>query len=193
MLAPDGGFRPAASKFFGSPAAPGKIAPMAGVGMSAEEGKRALLRHAAATVAYRGGKALRGAPPGFSDFRAAGASRSAGEILAHVADLFDWALSLAEGKEAWSDSRPGDWEADVGRFFESLGKFDSRLADPRPVGSSLEKLFQGPVADALTHVGQIAMLRRLAGAPVKGENYQRAEIAAGRVGAEQQPPRREFD
>ncbi len=166
---------------------------MAGVGVSAEEGKRALLRHALATVAYRGGKALRAAPPAFADFRAAEGSRTAGQILSHVGDLFDWALSLAEGKEAWVDSQPGAWDANVGRFFDALGKFDSRLADSRPIPVSSEKLFQGPIADALAHVGQIAMLRRLADAPVKGENYLRAEIAAGRVGADQAPPRREFD
>lgn len=159
----------------------------------AEQGKRALLRHTVATVAYRGGKALRGAPAGFSGFRAAGGSRSAGEILAHVGDLFDWAFTLAEGKESWRDSRPLTWDEGAERFFRSLRKFDDRLGSPEPLGCSPERLFQGPVADALTHIGQIAMLRRLAGEPVKGENYQRAEIEAGRVGAGQAAPRREFD
>ena len=160
---------------------------------TAEEGKRAFLRHAVATVAYRGGKALRGAPAGFAEFRAGGTSRSAGEILAHVADLFDWALSLADGKEAWRESRPLPWDEGAARFFEALRRFDGRLGAAEALGCPPEKLFQGPVADALTHVGQIAMLRRLAGEPVKGENYQRAEIEAGRVGAEQAAPRREFD
>jgi hypothetical protein len=154
---------------------------------------RALLRHTVATVAYRGGKAVRGAPSGFSDFRAGEQSRSAGEILAHVGDLFEWAISLAEGKEAWRDSTSLPWEKGVVRFFETLAKFDARLAAAEPIAAAPEKIFQGPIADALTHIGQIAMLRRLAGAPVKGENYLRAEIAAGRVGAEQASPRREFD
>ena len=54
-------------------------------------------------------------------------------------------------------------------------------------------MFQGPIADALTHIGQIGMMRRMAGAPVRGENYFKADIAAGRVGAEQSAPRFEFD
>jgi hypothetical protein len=154
---------------------------------------RDLLRHTVATVAYRGGKAVRGAPPGFEAFRAAPGSRSAGEILAHVGDLFDWALSLARGAHVWHVSAPQTWEQDVNRFFAALAAFDTELAAPRPLGCSEGALFQGPVADALAHVGQIAMLRRLAGSPVRAENYFKAEIQVGRVGADQAAPRVEFD
>lgn len=152
-----------------------------------------MLRHTIATVAYRGGKALRDAPPGFSDFRVGPGSRTPGQILAHIGDLFDWGLSLASGAPAWKDSAPQSWEADSARFHDGLAAFDAYLASDAPLECPVEKLFQGPIADALTHVGQIAMLRRLAGAPVKGENYFRAEIVEGRVGPAQTPPRREFD
>jgi hypothetical protein len=151
-----------------------------------------MLRHTVATVAYRGGKALRGAPPGFASCRV-GDSRTAGELLAHVGDLFDWALSIATGREAWHDSKPLPWDREVERFFATLAAFDACLASEEPLHGEAERLFQGPVADALTHVGQIAMLRRLAGAPVRGENYFRADIAEGRVGPEQSAPKREFD
>jgi len=141
---------------------------------------RVFLRHALATVAYRAEKTLRDAPEGFSDFRAAEGSRSAGQILAHVGDLFDWALILArDGKHAWQDSVPLPWPAETARFRAGLAAFDAQLASALPLNAPAEKLFQGPIADALTHIGQIAMLRRLAGTPVKGENYFRAEIAAG--------------
>lgn len=152
-----------------------------------------MLRHALATLAYRGGKVLRGVPEGFSEFRAGPGSRSAGEILAHLGDLFDWAAHLGEGEHVWQPRPPGDWSADVDRFFAGLAAADARLASGVPLRVPEEKLFQGPVADALTHVGQIALLRRLAGSPVRGENYFKAEIAAGRVGREQASPRREFD
>lgn len=158
-----------------------------------EDRARGLLRHAVATVAYRGGKAVRGAPQGFESFRAASSSRTPGEILAHIGDLFDWALSLAQGGHAWKDSPPGSWDGDVARFFEALQRFDAVLASDAPLGRPAEKLFQGPVADALTHVGQIAMLRRMAGSPIKGENYFLADIAAGRIGADQAAPRKEFE
>lgn len=154
---------------------------------------RDLLRHTLATVAYRGGKALRGAPPEFAGFRVSSTSRTPAQILAHVGDLFDWALSLCRGRHVWKDSTPGDWDADVTRFFEALGRFDEYLASDEPLGLSEGELFQGPVADALTHIGQIALLRRVAGAPVRGENYFKADIAAGRVGPDQSPPRVEFD
>jgi hypothetical protein len=153
-----------------------------------------LLRHELATLAYRGGKALRGAPASFSTFRAGPTSRSAGEILAHICDLLDWGISLLRGQEAWHNVPPGDWNADVARFFAALARFDALLASRTTAPAcSPEQLFQGPIADALTHVGQLMMLRRLAGSSVKGENYLRAEIAAGRVGAEQPAPVYEFD
>lgn len=152
-----------------------------------------LLRHTLATLAYRGGKALRGAPASFSAFRPAPGSRSAGEILAHIGDLLEWAVSLARGREAWRNAPPGDWDADVERFFAALAALDAALASDGPVGCSAEQLFQAPIADALTHVGQLAMLRRLAGAPVRGENYFTADIAAGRVGPDQRAPAFEFD
>jgi hypothetical protein len=154
---------------------------------------REFLRHTVATLAYRGGKALRGAPAGFATFRAGDGARTPGEILAHLGDLFDWALTLAQGKPVWKGSAPSSWEAGTKRFFEALERFDAVLAAGAPVGSPAEKLFQGPVADALAHIGQIAILRRLAGSPIRGENYFKADIAAGRVGAEQAAARMEFD
>jgi hypothetical protein len=150
------------------------------------------LRHCVATLAYRGGKALRDAPAGFSTFRAGPGSRSAGEILAHIGDLLDWGLWLAKGEHKWEQRAPQEWTQDVTRFHEGLAALDAYLASGAPLGFSAEKLFQGPIADALTHVGQIGLLRRLAGAPVKGENYFRAEISTGRLGPDQAQPVREF-
>jgi hypothetical protein len=151
-----------------------------------------LLRHTVATLAYRGGKAVRGAPDAFADFEAAPGVRTPSAILAHVGDLFDWALSIANGAEAWNNSTPLPWEQEVARFFATLQAFDHRMAAKEPLAAPAEKLFQGPIADALTHVGQLSMLRRMSGTPVQGENYYRAEISAGRVGAEQAAPRQEF-
>lgn len=163
--------------------------------MSAPEpnGKRLLLRHALATLAYRGGKALRGAPEGFASFRAGESSRAAGEILAHIGDLFDWMDALLRGEHVWREAAPAGWEEGTARFFGGLARLDAYLASEAPLGFPPEQLFQGPVADAFTHVGQLAMLRRLAGSPVRGENYFKADIAAGRVGPEQSAPRRELD
>jgi hypothetical protein len=151
------------------------------------------LRHTLATLAYRGGKAIRGAPAEFAEFRSGKTSRTPAQILAHMGDLLDWALSLAEGTQAWHDSPPLTWEEGTARFFAALEAFDKRLSADGPLGCSVEGLFQGPIADALTHVGQIAMLRRLAGCPLRGENYFKADIAVGRVGAEQAKPKFEFE
>jgi len=155
--------------------------------------KRSLLRHTVATVAYRGGKAVRGAPASFASYSADASMRTPVKILAHIGDLFDWALSQAKGAEAWNDSTPLEWDREVERLFATLQRFDDFLASDAPLAAPPERIFQGAIADALTHVGQLAMLRRLAGATIKSENYSRAEIVAGRVGGEQTAPRREFD
>jgi hypothetical protein len=152
--------------------------------------KRELLRHTLATVAYRGGKAVRNAPEGFAQFD--GVGKPPGKLLAHIGDLLDWGLSMADGTRQWHDSTPLPWNDEVKRFFATLKKFDDYLASDRPLEAPAEKLFQGPVADSLTHVGQIAMMRRLAGVPMKSENYYQADVVAGKVGPEQTPPKREF-
>jgi hypothetical protein len=157
------------------------------------DAKRQMLRHTVATLAYRGGKTVRHAPEGFATFRIGENTRTPEQILAHIGDLLDWALSQAKGQEVWRDSTPLPWDQEVERFFSALKKFDDYLASEAPLETSAEKLFQGAIADALTHAGQIAMLRRLAGAPVRGENYFKADIVAGRVGAEQTEARVEFD
>ncbi|MGA8151748.1 MAG: hypothetical protein WB952_12420 [Terriglobales bacterium] len=158
--------------------------------MTSTDPKRELLRHTVATLAYRGAKVVRGAPPEFSSFN--GAERTPGQILAHVGDLLDWALSMANGKREWHESKPRAWEEEGQRFFAALQRFDDFLASAEPLQAPAEKLFQGPVADALTHIGQLAMLRRLAGKPIQGENYFVADIAGGRVGVDQAPPKRTF-
>jgi hypothetical protein len=152
-----------------------------------------LLRHTVATLAYRGGKTLRAAPDRFADFRAGEGARTPAQLLAHIGDLLDWAVTLAKGEPEWHNSVPLPWPQEVERFFAALKTFDNYLGSEAPLNAPPENLFQGPVADALTHVGQLAMLRRLAGAPIKSENYFRAEITAGSVGPDQVPPRREFD
>jgi hypothetical protein len=152
-----------------------------------------LLRHTVATLAYRGGKAVRDAPDSFASFKASETTRTPAQILAHVGDLLDWALSIAQGAEAWNNSEPLTWDQEVARFHQALESFDNCLASDAELAATCERLFQGPVADALTHVGQLTMLRRIAGAPMKSENYSRAKIEAGRVGTEQAAPKREFD
>jgi hypothetical protein len=135
---------------------------------------------------------MRGAPPSFAGFVAPSSARTPVQNVAHMGDLFDWALSIAKGAQAWTDSTPLEWDAEVARFFETLARFDAYLASDAPLGAPPEQLFQGPIADALTHTGQLTMLRRLAGATMRCENYFRADIVVGRVGQEQTAPRREF-
>jgi hypothetical protein len=155
--------------------------------------KREFLRHTIATLAYRCGKTLRDAPENFPDFRIAVNTRTPAEILAHIGDLLDWVLSHAKGSETWHGSKTLAWDKEVARFFAALEALDAYLASDAPLAAPAEKLFQGAIADALTHTGQLALLRRLTGTPVKGENYFKAEIAAGCVGPAQARPVREFD
>lgn len=151
------------------------------------------LRHTLATLAYRAAKPLRDAPAEFSGFRPAEGARSPGEILAHLCDLFDWALTQARGEERWEESKPQSWNDDCDRFFGRLQAFDGHIASGAKLHTPAANLFQGAVADALTHVGQIALLRRLAGAKIRPENYSVAHITEGRTTADQPAPVAEYD
>ena len=152
-----------------------------------------MLRHLVATLAYRAAKVLRDAPADFGTFQVAVAARRPVQIVAHMADLMTWAVTMARGNAAWKAEGGNNWNAEVERFFDRLAALDRELAGDGFSVSWAEPLIQGPLADALTHVGQLALLRGVAGAPVRPESYARAEIVAGRVGPEQAPPRREFD
>ena len=139
----------------------------------------AFLRHTVATLAFRFRKAVQDAPLGFGEVRAGDGSRSAGETLAHMGDLFDWGLKLCDGVHEWHDSAALDWDSECSRFLTLLAAFDRRLESE--IQCPAERLFQGPVADGLTHVGQLGTLRRMAGSPAKPKNYFKAEIAAGTI------------
>jgi hypothetical protein len=152
-----------------------------------------MLRHTVATLAYRAAKAIRGAPASFAEFRAGDGARTPVQIVAHMGDLFDWALSLLKGQWVYVQSTPQSWERELEHFDAALLAFDDYLASDASLGMPVEKLFQGPIADALTHVGQIAFLRRLANVPIRAESYPRSDIVVGRVGREQTPSRFEFD
>jgi hypothetical protein len=151
-----------------------------------------VLRHVAATLAYRAAKVLREVPSGFASTEFGSTTRRPVTIVGHMADLMAWGVSLTRGEHVWAPAGGDEWDMEVRRFFDNLAELDRALADPLPAGAC-EKLIQGPLADALTHVGQLAMLRGVAGAPVRPESYARAEIVRGRVGLDQAAPRGEFD
>lgn len=154
---------------------------------------RAALRHMAATLAYRAAKVLHDVPPAFPHSVVGPTTRQPVQIVAHMADLMAWGVSIAQGGFTWTPAGGDDWEAEVARFFDGLAALDRELATQAAFAGSVEKIIQGPLADALTHVGQLALLRGMAGAPVRPESYARAEVVAGRVGREQAPPVREFE
>ena len=167
------------------------------VEQSHADASRTLLRHLVATLTYRAAKVLRDVPPDFATRTFGAATRTPVLIVAHLADLMSWAVRLAQGEYSWKAEGSGDWNTEVARFFNGLSELDGVLASDSslrgPAEGQVEKLIQGPLADALTHVGQIAMLRGMAGAPIRPESYARADIVIGRIGLEQTPARAEFD
>ena len=151
-----------------------------------------VLRHLAATLAYRAAKVLREVPPSFASYRCGESTRTPLQIVAHLADLMAWGTSIARGGYEWKAGGSDDWATEVDRFFAGLDALDTALAAEDFAGS-IDKLIQGPLADALTHVGQLAMLRGMAGVPVRPESYAKATISIGRVGRDQAAAGREFD
>lgn len=151
-----------------------------------------LIRHTLATLAYRCSKTIRGGDNEFANFSAGEGVRTPLQILSHIGDLLDWALTQANGEEKWFNAKAVSWEEQAARFHAALKLLDERLASDQPIACTYEKLFQGPIADALTHVGQLATLRHLAGRKITGENYFVAKIETGNTGADQPPGVFEF-
>jgi hypothetical protein len=137
-----------------------------------------------ATVAYRGGIAVVDAPDSFAGLRAHETTRTPGELLAHIGDLLEGSLYLLKGEMVYLASTPLPWKEEVERFFTAIKNLDSYLASDAPLACPVEKLVQGPIGDALTHVGQIVMLRRMSGNPIRPAAYFTAEIVAGEINEE---------
>lgn len=169
-----------------SDAAPGARTPI-----DHGEGWRAALRHTVATIAYRAGKVLRDAPPGFASHAVGPNRRTPVAILAHMSDVLTWGMRRVRGEPAWEPVSPGTWEEELVRFYAALHDLDAALAECDVAGYTPPRVLQGPLADVLTHVGQLAFIRGLVDAPVRGENYAVADVETGRVGPDQPPPKRE--
>ena len=149
---------------------------------------RALLRHFLAALAYRTQKALRGAPETFCEFRAAPHVRTPHELLWHMSGLMGYARTFFHGGD-FAPPRVATFEAEVSRFHEQLRRLADDLMDDRlPCALTDEQLLQGPLADAMTHAGQLAMLRRLSGAPVASENFIHANVSATNLSERQPDP-----
>jgi hypothetical protein len=150
--------------------------------------KRGLLRHYLAAIAYRLQKALRGAPPGFQRFRAAPGVRTPHELVCHIANVLGYSRSCFAG-ETFDAGVPTDWNGDLSAVHQTLEDLAAHLTNGTPLGAVTEaQLLQGPFADAMTHIGQLAMLRRFFGAPVRPEDFILAAISADNLSQEQPEP-----
>jgi hypothetical protein len=150
--------------------------------------KRMLLRHFLASLAYRTQKALRGAPESFSKFRAAPGVRTPHELISHMESVLGYARTFFVCGEY--DPKPlPDFKAEVLRFHATIEELSQNLESDRPLRNlTLERLLQGPFSDAMTHAGQLAMLRRLAGSPVPPENFVYADVRPENLGPDQPLP-----
>lgn len=149
---------------------------------------RGLLSHFLAALAYRTAKALRGAPTEYASFQAAPGVRTPWQILHHMSGVLSYATSMFEELDPWID-QCATFESEVERFHEIVRKLVEHLERGSPIGdSSAEQLLQGPLADSMTHAGQLAMLRRLSGHPIPPENFHAADISAGNTGQDQPAP-----
>lgn len=147
-------------------------------------GKREILRHMVTTVAYRGGLAITDAAPEFAVFRPHDTTRTPGEILAHIGDLLEGSFHLLNGNMVHLMSEPQPWNDEVARFFSAVKQLDALLASDAPLAYPVERFVQGPIGDALTHVGQIVMLRRMSGSPIRVGSYFTAVIVPGEINEE---------
>jgi hypothetical protein len=149
--------------------------------------KRDMLRHFLASIAYHASKAIRDAPDGYPEIEVGAGVRTPRRILHHITGVLSYAHSFFEHYETtYFDLEP--WDTEVESFYTILGKLDESLREKAPNGVTEERLLQGPLSDSMAHVGQLLMLRRMAGSPVPSENFVYAEIKAGALGPDQHEP-----
>jgi hypothetical protein len=150
--------------------------------------KRAMLRHFLAALAYRTQKALRGAPPSFATFEAGQQVRTPAALVRHMTSVLGYAHTCFEGGRYWPEPLP-DLDAEIARFHAMLQALSRHLdAGTELRGVTEEQLLQGPFSDAMTHAGQLAVLRRLAGSPVPPENFIVAAVDPANLGPHQADP-----
>ena len=146
-----------------------------------------ILRHMVATIAYRSSRSLRDGPPGFSDVRLPGESKSAAELLLHMTNVLAFALATVTNTDRIRHE-PLEWSGEVDRFYSQLGDLDSKLAGTVEIEPEMDlRLVQGPLSDVLTHIGQLHAMRRASGAPIAATNYIKAEIHIGCTSLMKQP------
>jgi hypothetical protein len=149
--------------------------------------KNALMRHFLASIAYHATKALKDAPNNYPDLEMGNGIRTPKMILRHISGVLTYAHSFYEHYDStWLDVRT--WEEEVERFYYVLSKLDKSIQEKNPIGVSVEQMLQGPLSDSMEHVGQLLMLRRVAGSPVPSENFIYADIRVGVVGPDQPKP-----
>jgi len=141
--------------------------------------ERELLRHLIATIVMRGRVAITDAAEDFDGFRVNNDARSPGEILAHIGDLLEGSFYLMKGEMRYLTSSPLEWKEEVARFLASAKRLDDLIASDVEFHQPIKKLIQGPIADALTHVGQIILLRRIAGNGTVAKDYFGTELTLG--------------
>lgn len=150
--------------------------------------QQSLVKHFLAAIAYRTQKALRGAPESFADFRAGNNVRTPRELVWHMTGVLGYARTFFRGG-VWQPDQLESFADEIARFHQVLESLGGMLEQEEPGrGVSMEQLLQGPLADTMTHAGQLAMLRRLAGSPVPPENFIRATIDADNLSANQAEP-----
>lgn len=146
-----------------------------------------ILRHMVASIAYRGSRSLRNPPPGFENIRLADDGMTARELVLHMTNVTAFSLAVVTNTERVRYEAL-DWKGEIDRFYALLGELDARLAEGATMEPGMElKLVQGPLSDALTHVGQLNALRRKAGAPIAPTNYIKADVRTGCIGLNDQP------
>lgn len=148
--------------------------------MSILDPKIDLLRHLISTIVFRGTVAIRDTDESFASFELGCDVRTPGELLAHIGDLLEGSFLLLKGEMRMINSQPLPWNDEAVRFLKAARKLDSFLVSGQPIEIPIEKLVQGPIADALTHIGQLVILRRAAGTPITSEPYFQADIVSGK-------------
>lgn len=115
----------------------------------------------------------------FAKFEAGHGVRTPQQIVRHMTGLVLLARDQFE-EVAGRRPEPLPWPEEKSRFVATVWDFDtlvskgSGLREDRSI-PSMAHVWNGPLSDLMTHVGQLATLRRLAGDPVPAVRYSQVD------------------
>ncbi len=134
------------------------------------------IQHFLKVLSYRFEKAIHNAAESYPKHASGHGIRTPLELLGHMNGVLEFAISSLKNQPRRNIPEQS-WQEQITLYYEKLKELNQLMQENSFDTDTLERILQGPLADAMTHIGQLAMMRRLANSAIAGENYFAADMS----------------